>query len=119
MYCIDVCKSFDLPDTFIEKTYELRNKYNKKLCGSLSKKKSRYNSKKLKGNCEFCNREGIDIHHLEPQEKADINNYIKTIHKNHPANLTNICKECHENFTKNKTIHRKTKTTSGYKLIEQ
>ena len=119
MYGIEVCKSFDFPDTFIEKTYELRNKYNKKLCGSLSKKKSRYNSKKLKGNCEFCNREGIDIHHLEPQEKADINNYIKTIHKNHPANLTNICKECHENFTKNKTIHRKTKTTSGYKLIEQ
>ena len=48
------------------------------------------------------NREGVDIHHLEPQEKADMNNYIKTIHKNHPANLTNICKECHKEFTKNK-----------------
>ena len=48
-----------------------------------------------------------------------MNNYIKTIHKNHPANLTNICKECHEEFTKNKTIHRKTKTTKGYKIIEQ
>ena len=119
MYGIEVCKSFDFPTDFIDKTYELRNKYNKKLCGSLSKKKSKYNSKKLKGNCEFCNREGIDIHHLEPQEKADLNNYIKTIHKNHPANLTNICKECHNKFTQNKTIHRKTKTTAGYKLIEQ
>lgn len=119
MYGIEVCKSFDFPDTFINKTYELRNKYNKKLCGSLKKKKSKYNSKKLKGNCEFCNREGVDIHHLEPQEKADMNNYIKTIHKNHPANLTNICKECHNEFTKNKTIHRKTKTSEGYKIIEQ
>jgi len=119
MYGIEVCKSFDFPLEFIDKTYELRNKYNKKLCGSLSKKKSKYNSKKLKGNCEFCNREGIDIHHLEPQEKADMNNYIKTIHKNHPANLTNICKECHKEFTKNKIIHRKTKTTEGYKIIEQ
>ena len=119
MYGIEVCKSFDFPETFIDKTYELRNKYNKKLCGTLKKKKSKYNSKKLKGNCEFCDREGVDIHHLEPQEKAGINNYIKTFHKNHPANLTNICKECHAEFTKKKIIHRKTKTTDGYKLVEQ
>ena len=119
MYGIEVCKSFDFPKEFIDGTYKLRNKYNKKLCGTLSKKKSKYNSKKLKGECEFCHREGVDIHHLEPQEKADVNNYIKTFHKNHPANLANICKECHLEFTKNKTIHRKTKTTEGYKLVEQ
>jgi len=119
MYGIEVCKSFDFPDEFIQETYKLRNKYNKKLCGSLKKKKSNYNSKKLKGDCEWCHRVGIDIHHLEPQEKADINNYIGTIHKNHPANLANICKDCHLEFTNNKTIHRKTKTTDGYKLVEQ
>jgi DNA mismatch repair protein MutS len=119
MYGIEVCKSFDFPDEFIQETYKLRNKYNKKLCGSLKKKKSSYNSKKLKGNCEFCKREGVDIHHLEPQEKADVNNWIKTFHKNHPANLANICKECHLDFTKNKTVHRNTKTTGGYKLVEQ
>ena len=50
---------------------------------------------------------------------ATINNYIGTIHKNHPANLANICKDCHLEFTNNKTIHRKTKTTDGYKLVEQ
>ena len=119
MYGIEVCKSFDFPQEFIDNTYTLRNKYHKNLCGTLTKKKSKYNSKKLKGKCEFCNSEGIDIHHLEPQESADINNYIKTFHKNHPANLTNVCKECHENFTKNKTIHRKTKTSMGYELIKQ
>jgi len=119
MYGIEVCKSFDFPDEFIQETYKLRNKYNKKLCGSLKKKKSSYSSKKLKGDCEWCHREGVDIHHLEPQEKADINNYIGTIHKNHPANLANICKDCHLEFTNNKTVHRKTKTTDGYKLVEQ
>ena len=119
MYGIEVCKSFDFPKEFIEETYKLRNKYNKKLCGTLNKKKSKYNSKKLKGDCEFCKREGIDIHHLEPQEKADVNNWIGTIHKNHPANLANICKDCHKEFTKGKTIHRKTKTTEGYKIVEQ
>tara|TARA_B100002019_G_scaffold282043_1_gene286838 strand:- start:58 stop:1548 length:1491 start_codon:yes stop_codon:yes gene_type:complete len=119
MYGIEVCKSFDFPKEFIDGTYSLRNKYNKKLCGTLSKKKSKYNSKKLKGNCEFCEREGVDIHHLEPQEKADVNNWIKTFHKNHPANLANICKECHLDFTKSKKEHRKTKTTEGYKLVEK
>ena len=119
MYGIEVCKSFDFPQEFIEETYKLRNKYCKKLCGTLSKKKSKYNSKKLKGNCEWCDRTGVDIHHLEPQEKADVNNWIKTFHKNHPANLANICKDCHLDFTQNGTIHRKTKTTEGYKLVEQ
>ncbi len=119
MYGIEVMKSFHFPDEFVQGTYILRNKYNKKLCGTLNKKKSHYNSKKIKGDCEWCHREGIDIHHLEPQEKADVNNYIKTIHKNHPANLANICKDCHLDFTINKTVHRKTKTTEGYKLVEQ
>jgi len=118
MYGIEVCKSFDFPEDFIQETYKLRNKYNKKLCGTLKRKKSKYNSKKIKGDCEFCKKEGVDIHHLEPQEKSDANNYIGTIYKNHPANLTNICKDCHSDFTKKKTIHRKTKTTEGYKILE-
>ena len=40
-------------------------------------------AKKLKGKCEFCELDGVDIHHLEPQEKADVNNYIRNFHKNH------------------------------------
>jgi DNA mismatch repair protein MutS len=119
MYGIEVCKSFDFPQEFIEETYKLRNKYNKKLCGTLSKKKSKYNAKKLKGNCEWCDRTGIDIHHLEPQEKADVNNWIQTFHKNHPANLANVCKECHAKWTKEGIVHKRVKTTEGYKLVEQ
>ena len=74
--------------------------------------------KKLKGKCEFCDKE-VYLHHLEPQEKANVNNYIQTFHKNHAANLVNICKKCHINFTKKNIIHRKTKTTKGYEFIEK
>ena len=119
MYGLEVCKSFHFEESFLEKAHSLRRKYDKSAKSKLKSKKSKYNAKKLKGECEFCKEEGVDIHHLEPQEKAGINNYIKSFHKNHPANLTNICKKCHNKYTKNKTIHRKTKTTEGYKLVPQ
>ena len=119
MYGLEVCKSFDFSQDFLKAAHAIRRKYNKKTKSMLERKKTKYNSKKIKGNCEFCEAAGVDIHHLSPQEKADINNYIKTFHKNHPANLTNICKICHDKFTRDKTVHRKTKTTGGYKLVEQ
>ena len=119
MYGLEVCKSFDFSKEFLTGAHQIRRKYNKNNLSGLERKKSRYNSRKLKGKCEFCGKEGLDIHHLEPQEKADVNNYIKTFHKDHPGNQTNICKTCHEEFTKNKTIHKKIWTTEGYKLVEQ
>ena len=33
--------------------------------------------------------------------------------------LTNICKKCHKKFTKEKIVHRKTKTSKGYELVQQ
>ena len=119
MYGLEVCKSFDFSKEFLEGAHKIREKYNSKNISGLKRKKSKYNAKKIKGNCEFCDAEGIDIHHLEPQEKANVNQFIKTFHKNHPANLSNICKICHKKFTKNKIVHRKTKTTKGYKLVQQ
>ena len=119
-YGLEVCKSFDFPDKFIKGAFKLRNKhYNKKTQNRLKSKKSKYNSKTLKGDCFICGAEGVDIHHLSPQESADLNNYIRNFHKNHRANLANICKPCHEEVTKNKIIHRKTKTTEGFKYLEQ
>ena len=119
-YGLEVCKSFDFPQDFIKGAFKLRNKhYHKKTHNRLKSKKSSYNSKKLKGDCFICGAEGVDIHHLSPQELSDVNNYIGSFHKNHQANLANVCKPCHEEITKNKIIHRKTKTTEGYKYLEQ
>ena len=106
-----------LPDDFLDLANTIRNeRYS--VTNVLSKKKSRYNKKKLKGDCELCGEKGVDIHHLKPQQLADKNGFIGNIHKNHKANIINICKQCHLKETKNNTIRRKTKTTQGFLLLE-
>ena len=117
-YGLEVCKQYNFPTEFFEIAYKVRGKFVKKTKGD--RKASKYSSKKLKGKCEWCDNDGVEIHHLEPQEKADLQGYINNLHhKNHTANLANICKKCHLEFTKNKTIHKRVKTTQGFQLIEQ
>jgi DNA mismatch repair protein MutS len=121
IYGLEVCKALHLPKEFLDNANKIRKKYDKNI-GILHKKKSRYNTKKLKDKCEMpnCNNNGDDIHHLKPQELASVNGYIKNIHKNHMGNIVNICKTCHNKVTKNNIIHKKTKTIDGrYVLIEQ
>ena len=77
------------------------------------------NSKKIKGKCELCGEEGVDIHHLMPQNLADKDGFINHMHKNHKSNLANICKKCHLKETKKSTKRRKTKTTKGMRLLEE
>jgi DNA mismatch repair protein MutS len=118
MYGLEVCKSLHLPDDFLDLANTIRNnKYGEE--NILLKKKSHYNSKKLKGKCELCGNTGIDIHHLMPQHLANNNGFIKHFHKNHKSNLANICKTCHLKETKLNTKRRKTKTTKGIRLVEE
>jgi DNA mismatch repair protein MutS len=118
MYGLEVCKSLHLPDEFLEKAYEIRNKY-KNTEGILSKKQSHFNNKKIMVNCELCKEKiGSEVHHLEHQEKANKNNMIKYFHKNHPANLLTLCEECHLKIHKTGKQHKKVKTSKGLKLKE-
>ena len=48
MYGLEVCKSLNLPDNFIDRAYSLRDKYGKTK-SILQTKSSRYNNKKLRG----------------------------------------------------------------------
>ena len=112
MYGLEVCKSLSLPQDFLDLAYEIRNEDKKKY------KKTRYNAKKIKGKCEICNKEAKDIHHLQFQEDANEEGFIQHIHKNHPANLMSICKECHDHITKNRIRYRRTKTSDGIKFVE-
>ena len=50
----------------------------------------------------------------------DANGWIKNdmMHKNHTANLSNVCSDCHKKFTKNEIVHKRVKTTSGFQLKE-
>lgn len=127
MYGLEVCKSLNLPQNFLDRAHELRVKYNNVYKNILDMDTSKYNSKKVKGLCEMCKINiGTEIHHLEYQKNANKNDYLEEgFHKNHVANLVNICEDCHNNIHKNDTkkttvkkkIVKKTKTENGYEII--
>ena len=119
MYGLEVCKSLELPDEFIENAYAIRNKYYSKNT-TFSTKKTKYNSKKIKGLCELCNiNNGTEIHHLQYQKNADTNGFINNeFNKNHKANLINICEKCHDKIHEENSELVIKKSLNGYVLIK-
>ena len=118
MYGLEVCKALKLPDEFLERAHQIRMKYHPETYNITNLETSHYNSKKIKGNCEICKDAlGEDVHHLQHQKKAGKNSYIKTFHKNHVANLINVCKECHDNFHSTDTQFKRVKTSEGYEIV--
>ena len=121
MYGLEVCKALDLPYTFLDRAHELRIKYSGDPTSQiLQSKTSRYNSSKLRGQCEICcQRPSTEVHHLQFQKKADKRGIIGgEFLKDHKANLINICEECHQKIHKKGTQHRVKKTTDGYQICE-
>lgn len=118
MYGLEVCKSLDLPDVFLNRAHELRLKYNIEEKSQLESKKSVYNSLKLKTPlCELCHKNpSDDIHHLQHQQKANEKGFINGFHKNHAANLVSVCKSCHNKFHETDAQFRKIKTSNGYEI---
>jgi len=121
MYGLEVCKSLNLPNSFLQRAHDLRMKYNPESRSILNEKTSHFNQKKLMGLCEMCCEEkSSEVHHLMHQKGASAkNDYIDSFHKNHPANLISVCDNCHRSFhdNKNQTQHRVKKTTDGNKVI--
>lgn len=123
MYGLEVCKSLFLPNDFLERAYDIRNKYCNSIQSNLESPISKYNADKIRGICELCNvNMGQEIHHLQWQKDADSNGFIGHFHKNHKANLLSVCEQCHDKFhldSKNETSPKKKryirkKTTNGY-----
>jgi hypothetical protein len=121
MYGLEVCKSLHLPTEFLDKAFEIRNKYFPEKAGTLGQKTSHYNTQKLRSLCELCQKAlSTEIHHLEMQKDADKDGFIHgtATHKNHKANLMALCEECHQkqHFTETVEIKKivKKKTTTGY-----
>ena len=96
-YGLEVCESLYMDKAFLEQAYNLRKKHFPEHEGSLVHEKTKYNAKKIKGECERCGiKPSMEIHHLQEQHKADkTNGFIEGFHKNHPANLMALCEECH------------------------
>ena len=117
MYGLEVCKSLNLSEDFLSRAHSLRMKYNPKETNILASGSSRYNANKLKGTCEMCGAEGEEVHHLVHQAEADSSGYVGTFHKNHPANLQNVCEKCHDDLHSSGKQHRKTKTSKGNYIL--
>jgi DNA mismatch repair protein MutS len=99
MYGLEVCKSLNMPADFLANAYAIRNKYFSN--SVLSLRVSRYNSRKLVGQCEQCvSEQGTEVHHIAHQKDADSDgNILKDgliFHKNNVANLLTVCEKCHK-----------------------
>ena len=98
-YGLEVCKSLYFPEDVLTTAYKIREKYHPEFQGFLSRNPSRYNSKKIKDQCELCGAAHVrhETHHLQEQHLADHDGFIDNqFHKNHPANLLILCEECHD-----------------------
>ena len=118
MYGLEVCKSLQLPDKFLKRAHAIRMKYNHTATNILAQRTSKYNSEHVKGKCEMCNNKpGVDTHHLQYQKYANSQKYIGGFHKNHKANLMNLCKDCHKSIHDKDIQYKRVKTTEGYELV--
>jgi DNA mismatch repair protein MutS len=118
LYGLEVCKSLNLPQDFLEAANIIRLKYNPDGRSILSLKQSRYNCNKIVSTCEKCGKNvGTEVHHLQHQADADENGIIKTesavFHKNSLANLMTLCEMCHNEMHKTNTKQKRVKTTKG------
>ena len=120
MYGLEVCKSLGLPSEFLMRAHELRIKYNDMTAAVLDEKGSHFNVRKLTGLCEVCKVErASEVHHLRPQVEANKDsNYIGSFHKNHLANLANVCEKCHHKIHEQGLEYLRQRTSSGWKLTK-
>ena len=124
MYGLEVCKSLNLPQDFLDNAHNIRMKYHPELSSILQHKSSHYNATHIIGGmCENCKiNVAVDVHHLIFQNEADKNGTINkkglTFSKNVKANLMNLCEKCHDNIHKSNKKYKKTKTTNGTILEE-
>ena len=120
MYGLEVCKALNLPLAFLQRAHDIRMKYNPESRNVLALTSTHFNAQKLVGNCELCKKmKASEVHHLQHQKNAQTTNaYIQTFHKNHVANLLNICEACHQKIHKTGEQHKIIKTSEGYKLTK-
>jgi DNA mismatch repair protein MutS len=124
MYGLEVCKSLNLPQSFLDNAHNIRMKYHPESDSILSKKGSHFNKQHISGGiCEKCNiNRAVHVHHLVFQNEANEKGVIKKdgllFDKNVEANLLNLCEKCHVGEHKTGKKYKKTKTTKGTILEE-
>lgn len=114
LYGIEVAKSLNFEQTFLDKTINIRNK----LVGSNIviniDKTSHFNNDILVNNCYLCKSKiNLETHHINEQHLADSNNMIGYYHKNSSFNLIVLCKNCHNNLHHNNSSLQLYQTLNG------
>ena len=124
MYGLEVCKSLNLPQDFLDNAHNIRMKYHPESGSILEHRGSHFNTNHITGGmCENCKINlAADVHHLIFQNEAEKNGIIKkkglTFKKNIKANLMNLCEKCHDEIHKMNKKYKKTKSTKGIILEE-
>lgn len=116
-YALEVARSLDLPQEFIEKAYSLKEEILGENKFFLSTKTSRYNSNVYLDSCSICgSREKLETHHIKQQKEADKNGFIADTHKDVASNLIALCEVCHNKLHSNRLKIRTTETSKGITL---
>lgn len=120
LYGLEFAQSLHMDEEFVKKAWAIRktlaNDYSEfeLVTKQLSTK---YHKDVLLTTCAICKQTVEDVHHITPQELADINGNINHFHKDHKYNLIALCKDCHKKVHAGKiTIQGFVMTTNGLQL---
>ena len=97
IYGIDVCKSLDLPLSFMKNAEMIKKELQGISNTIINTKNSNYNSNIFIDICEICKiNKGKETHHINYQINTDKNGKFDNFNKNINHNLVCICEECHK-----------------------
>jgi DNA mismatch repair protein MutS len=113
LYGLEVCRSLNMDNDFMELAFQIRNKMvDKKFL-----QKSKYNSSVYLQVCGICSANASDVHHIKEQKLANENGHIDNFHMNEEFNLIGLCKQCHHSVHhSNLKIYGYHMTTNGRKI---
>lgn len=97
-YGLEFAQFLNLDEKFVNYAYDIRDSLDAKLSSKsiLKAKTSKYNKDVYIQKCIICDEKAEEVHHIEPQSKANNNGKIKHFDKNHKYNLVPLCKIHHK-----------------------
>lgn len=112
LYGLEVCKSLDLEQDFLDIANGVRQgilKIDKDIV-SFKGNKNKYNKSVYLDKCQVCGERAQEVHHIHEQRFADEEGFIDNkFHKNDKFNLVCLCEKCHDN------VHHGNLVITGYK----
>ena len=117
LYGIEIAKTLGLPETFITKAFEYRERVEIFVKDpNDSYQVSRYNKNLIMNECQKCgSKNNLHTHHITPQKEFAKNPSIH--HKNGLYNLAVLCEPCHQE-THHPTAAEPAKPAKHTKTVE-